>query len=522
MNYFLFEKGDVVGPFPAQELKQRDGFAAASLVCPQDHSEEEEYWKAAQEYEDFGFAAPTPEEKPAPAATESKTETFGPAMAVAVQDMAPLTDVKTDLLSFGPARQEQVSEQPSQTQEADAPELKTEEPEPQEEPISISQSLDRMEQILVEEQAQTSQAVAPSEEKNEGKTSLVAVTEVMSQTISQVSPIEEYFNTMRSGDLGNILGMPDPNANSDMNLASVLEKQFEKTDPNVPSTTKTDPFEEFVQLHDQESEVGVSTPDAADQQTEVQLQQDLEQPKRQAVSASQTVEQKEEPQTASERDSMQTLTDSSSKNQPCEELVPQTKQADSMPVLGEDDTEQEWMNPPAVSSQRKWFTLALVLMLLLGVAYEGWVYRDPLATWVTQVVTQLKNEAKKAAAPSDAVKSAPTPAPAPALVPSVIADSTTTKTPEEQAKQIAQQYPLDKGRGTVAEYLSKRYAKELASGYASSWSAEPLHKNVYVVKYRLAKTRKEPIVYIFQVDTSKNKLTGALNNITLDLVGKIN
>ena len=69
--------------------------------------------------------------------------------------------------------------------------------------------------------------------------------------------------------------------------------------------------------------------------------------------------------------------------------------------------------------------------------------------------------------------------------------------------------------------MTQRYSRELANGYGAMWSAEPLHRDVYVVKYRLAKTRKEPIVYIFQVDTAKKKLTGALNNITLDLVGKI-
>ena len=84
-----------------------------------------------------------------------------------------------------------------------------------------------------------------------------------------------------------------------------------------------------------------------------------------------------------------------------------------------------------------------------------------------------------------------------------------------------QNYRLDKGRGTVEEYLNKLYRKQLQEGYAAMWSAEPLHRDSYVVKFRLAKTRKEPIVYIFQADTAKKKLTGALNNITLDLVGKI-
>ena len=86
---------------------------------------------------------------------------------------------------------------------------------------------------------------------------------------------------------------------------------------------------------------------------------------------------------------------------------------------------------------------------------------------------------------------------------------------------MVQNYTLDKSRGPVEHYLTQRYSRELANGYGAMWSAEPLHRDVYVVKYRLAKTRKEPIVYIFQVDTAKKKLTGALNNITLDLVGKI-
>ena len=31
----------------------------------------------------------------------------------------------------------------------------------------------------------------------------------------------------------------------------------------------------------------------------------------------------------------------------------------------------------------------------------------------------------------------------------------------------------------------------------------------------------EPIVYVFQADVSKGTLTGALNNVALDLLGKI-
>ena len=73
----------------------------------------------------------------------------------------------------------------------------------------------------------------------------------------------------------------------------------------------------------------------------------------------------------------------------------------------------------------------------------------------------------------------------------------------------------------IAAYLNQLYRPQLTQGYTASWSVEPLHKSTYIVKYRLTKTRMEPVVYIFQADVEAGKLTGALNNITLDLVGKI-
>ena len=91
----------------------------------------------------------------------------------------------------------------------------------------------------------------------------------------------------------------------------------------------------------------------------------------------------------------------------------------------------------------------------------------------------------------------------------------------DQAVEIVKNYPLSANRGTVASYLDRLYRTQKTQGYTASWSAEPLHKSTYIVKYRLTKTRMEPIVYIFQVDVAQGKLTGALNNITLDLVGKI-
>lgn len=94
--------------------------------------------------------------------------------------------------------------------------------------------------------------------------------------------------------------------------------------------------------------------------------------------------------------------------------------------------------------------------------------------------------------------------------------------PQDTALQVVKNYELPNSNGKIADYFDRIYKSKLADGYNAVWSATRLHNNVYIVKYRISKTRLEPVVYLFQVDVSTNKLIGALNNITLDLVGKLN
>lgn len=91
----------------------------------------------------------------------------------------------------------------------------------------------------------------------------------------------------------------------------------------------------------------------------------------------------------------------------------------------------------------------------------------------------------------------------------------------DKALAAVQNYQLAGNKGTIASYFDRLYQTRLSQGYKGEWSAEPLHKNTYIVKYRLTKPRVEPVVYVFQADAAQGKLTGALNNIALDLVGKI-
>ena len=84
---------------------------------------------------------------------------------------------------------------------------------------------------------------------------------------------------------------------------------------------------------------------------------------------------------------------------------------------------------------------------------------------------------------------------------------------EEQVINIVKNTKL-KNKGTIGEYLGKVYDGE----YKSSWSAKPFTDNVYIVEFFASQVRSEPYVYLFRVDIDQKKITGALNNITLDLL----
>jgi hypothetical protein len=160
-------------------------------------------------------------------------------------------------------------------------------------------------------------------------------------------------------------------------------------------------------------------------------------------------------------------------------------------------------------SNKKIKTIFMLLLALLAVGVA--LYINTLFPSVPQPTASKKSTDTPPSA------SAPTPAGTRAALPPAPAASTT----QDKVLAVVQNYQLPNGKGTIASYFDRTYKDKLDKGYTASWSAEPLHKSTYIVKYRLTKTRVEPIVYVFQVDASRGRLTGALNNIALDLVGKI-
>ncbi|WP_428054568.1 hypothetical protein [Candidatus Avelusimicrobium stercoris] len=626
MKYWLFDGSDVVGPFTPQELAARPGFAPTSLVCPENTSDQEDSWKMASAFEELATTS-------APAEEELDTDTFDKEMDTLLKERSPLS-------------------------------------EPQEPPTEPPSSLQ------------------------------------MPQKPAKPGPIEDYFNNMQGGDLGNILGIPDPNENSDMNLARALAKQFNKTTPPADKVVDKDPFDEFTGEPEEEPQAKVEPAPAAPTQEQpvpppAPVQEKEPEPASIPISAepeekmeltvhgakTQILSDKPAPEEA-KSESAQAEAEPEQEVQPAQEAEPkltETKPTEpteqkngqteaeleaapmfTLPVVDQPESElppmpqgpvetaeplltdeipaptvdehapvteapaqpsqdepeisaEEPVTPPAdqpapapqetkaepdpattivletpdepaddqegeVQELPKPNTEPVEDILVGSLKVKATpeiqepIKSVPIMPEVNQVRPRLKptpeiqqfltdtqneriaatrNNKKAMAAlavlvalialglvlmfnqaPADGQKKTAQNAPvSPELVPEEKTISATdqeillpapppavkpqTVSAADKALSAVQNYTLSGGRGTVAAYLDRLYRNKLSHGYTGNWSAEPLHKNAYIVKYRLTKTRMEPIVYVFQADVSKGTLTGALNNVALDLLGKI-
>lgn len=791
MKYWLFERGDVVGPFPAEELTGREGFGPQSLVCPEDRGDDDTFWKEAQFYEDFAPAA-----SPAPAEPDEKQTSAVPEPAQPAEKKDVFDEELDSLLSENNPLAEA---EPSAGETAEKVHFPPHEP-------------------------------------------------------AKSGPIEDYFNNIQGGDLGNILGIPDPNENSDMNLARALEKQFKQTEPPLQTQTpvqiESGPFDEFTAKEDlddltpgdglaavaplndngapvvlaekplpaeekpkfrlrkkQEPKPGEDktapraetqpaqekpaagehlqpaqaepTPAAVPDEKQTPAEQEpaghipadkksatekasAEEPQPQAQKEETLTEEKQpaetqapaetaeeispagvadgetvlpeetQPQTpgavspaeqAEPAPALQTETTGAAAGaplqaaqevqpEPAPQAEPETEEMDSIPLsvsqeplalsvknpdglketpaeetpapangpaetaepeaqtrspqekpildiqeTAEEQTSQTAQEPegnapqsapeaeketsqaaqapqesapqatqtpeetqpqepekespqaaqvpageqtPAPAAQdpveeimsgavevntapevpepikqvapvvepqvnrvkpklkktpeieqfltekilpadepparrNKGVLWAGVLLVLLFLAGGFLLLLKPAATKpetapAAQPLTQSGGAVEELMPDAAVQPEVPTAQEALSLpgAPSAKAKSAAPAAPAapelnpvDTARQIVQNYNLPNFNGKVSDYFDRIYKDKLAQGYSATWSAERLHNNVYIVKYRLSKTRSEPVVYIFQVDVARNKLTGALNNITLDLVGKI-
>ena len=507
MKYCIFDQGDIIGPLSVEELFQQKGFGPHSLICPEKNSEDGSYWKEAQLYVNFAAKSDGVSEK----ATKLKKNVRPPAPPKEKTKISAQADQKAKRFV---AEVSQVSRE--------------------------LESLDALDKdVLVAKNIYQPQEVAPVPQQP-GVTATAVASVAAKKTANTAAdskttppnPIEEYFKTMQGGDLGNILGMPDPKANSDMNLSKV----FDKTDPsfNQPlpeaqntatslasaakfGATTTDNSPASAQSNAQPTDVPQPAETKAPEGTEPAASPAVEQ----AIPVLQDVHDKSETPVAEPEPQKPVIV---------EETQEQAELSQEEPELELDFEDKEeipvWMNKRALAGGWFWIFLIGLLCVVLAGGYAAYRYRNQIIQWTSRYIPILA--VPSSAAPVQEPVKIENTVPKEVVAQPVIAVVEPSKTQEEiatekieQAKEFVQKYQLDNGRGTVQEYLNRTYADELAKGATAAWSAEPLHKDIYMITYRITRTRKEPIVYIFQADIAKKKLTGALNNITLDLVGKI-
>lgn len=584
MKYWLFDGSDVVGPFQPQELAVRSGFAATSLVCPENFSEDQDSWKPASCYDDFSFS----------------------------EEGEPLLE------------KEEVLEKTSPSFEEEMDTLLKNDPDP---------------------------LARPAETPSMGSSLQIP------KKPAKPGPIEEYFNNINGEDLGDILGIPDPNEISDLNLARVLEDQFSKTNPPTDreiELVEGDPFEEFTtdtpeqtfssnQLPPVEKTPtdepsleasSITNSESLSQKDSIPISEETDEPilplqepvsetpvpQTEQASSSEAVlpvlaeetsaESKETteailpinsvptPQEAPDTCSLPRLTEQTPETLPTlpdmepapqnegislaeqvknEEVPPEVTAAQDFqqeettvsdvptpsqekvsdnPDPNEDtvrdilegelevplqqETEEpikritpipevsqikshlnqtpemeEFITSHSLKARPSYKKARAVLSLLIALLVVG------AAWWFNQISQeegalpanpspQQASAAQGDESSSLSMEDTPLPAPPPAPL-----------TLEDKALAAVQNFQLSGDKGTIASYFDRIYQDKITQGYTASWAAEPLHKNTYIVKYRLTKTRMEPIVYVFQADAANGRLTGALNNVAIDLVGKI-
>lgn len=184
------------------------------------------------------------------------------------------------------------------------------------------------------------------------------------------------------------------------------------------------------------------------------------------------------------------------------------------------------------SNQRKadFMLWVLIVLLVIGGVLVLFRFFNSRSSTPTRSIVRKNRGTVAAANPRPASARAVPAAPAASVsaVRNALATETSSSanppavlTAADKALAAVQNYQLPGGKGTISSYFDRIYKTQLTQGYTGEWSVEALHKNTYIVKYRLSKTRMEPIVYVFQADAAQGKVTGALNNIALDLLGKI-
>lgn len=549
MKYWLFDGEDVIGPFTPQEITARVGFSDSILVCPEEKSEDENAWQTAANFEDFTAAVRTLKEK------KDRETGAQNAKSPAAQKTSPKENTKVPLaitsVPISHAEEEEPVLSLNKTEE-DAPATteKTVPPttkQPTAEPTTQAEPTAAPKETAADKPApQTDNPAAAPLSKNKIDPGLWPELSLHSLPILGVS--ENTLPPLPAGDITfyvpgkepavwNQPEMPAPQTEqpAKQNEAPVAKKETPaKEVPPVKATPAAQKQEPAKQPTANQSTTPPKATVPADKSAKKQPAPVQKKPARKAPAAAKPQKAFQAPLPAAIPDDApedffaQTL--SPFTQIPKELVQEQDQEAIARIIQNPIPAPQEHADfipqTTAAAHSGKRFLLFIVafltLVLLLAIGGCWWARARKTshsrrtvqpATAVTQTLPAQASVSAKQDKPSAKETRPDIPVPPPPTV--------RVSPLQEKALAIAKNYLLPTQHVTVENYLNKLYAVQLSQGYEGAWSAEPLHKSTYIVKYRLTKTRTEPVVYVFQVDTSTGKLTGALNNITLDLVGKI-
>ena len=478
MKYWFFDGNDVIGPFTPQELSARADFSAASMIVPENESENQSAWQIATSFDDFLFDETG---KPLPIETPQPTQT--PASSVPPAEQTPVQETQTPQPQPTPQTPSSESH-PHYTVSLDLEATqKTPQPVssvPLAAPISLANSTEEILPLPGEDQAPQD---SPAQTKPEQQTT------APDTTAPHLVPLSEEAGTTNASELPSLESAALPPAQPEQD----------------------DPFTVFQPIEEPAAQAENPAPQLTAPAEEHSVHEALE-PGAQVVRSPDDFS----PDEISMREVIRPR------------LEPNTEIAKFL------DTQRKVRHP---ERKRVRMILWLIVILLLPALTALTIYLLPTppakksdaaaaatsasAAAPAKTTAPQSTSAKPASKPTPVAPQQANPAAAPqepATPPVVTAPKNTAA---DKAIAIVQNYQLPGNRGTIASYFDRAYKAQLESGYTAQWSAEPLHKSVYIVKYRLTKTRTEPIVYVFQADASKGKLTGALNNVALDLVGKI-
>lgn len=642
MRYWLFEEGDVLGPFTAGELFERPGFSEASLVCPEGYGSEDLHWKPAGKFSAFSNISSSHKRASGKNKIIKKGKDSAPAESGAVNekelhDAIESTDlllgakaagqknrppvfgagVETDSISvedyfreFYEAENKNLSSVlgmphdemedsdrnlgrflhkilDKNSKESTHPPITVEpkaEAEHQDEPV-IKPAM-----ILPAEEARLRPSVIIKADHEEQEDVVKEITEFFPDTLKNIEAaaaayrktVKKSEHSQSAADLitGEALAADEDAAEHvylekqeeiaedeggiTRKLLSVFKKEKDQTEEapakkekkskkkrgkknkkEEPAQPPAAEEKETPPAAEQEpaalTEPPKSDPDAlpqsvvalaaAEPQPAVEPPAETPAPEPVAEEIVAPEAQQEEPGASEEQEpepSPREEEDSAEKTAFRGTLVPVVEDLDAAPPEFEVSrtTVEAPLERPVISRRGKqMFTVfASVLVLTCFLSVIG-LQIPKILDEKTHTAPNIPQEPAAAEAGIAAVEEEeedfpplfvgplPADAPAPAQEPKA-------KPLAQQAVEITKEFKLPKSRSTVQEYLRGANASYFSQGYKEEWTADFLHNDIFIVKYRLLSPRKEPLVYIFEVSLQQKTVLSGLNNATLSLLEK--